>query len=146
MLFLSTWLSSIIAITNNSGDSKSPWKIRLWIFFSVKLFPPAVNSTVPVLVVFTIKFMTSSDVLDILRQFIIQRHGTIYYAFLKSVQAIAFSVPSCPRWGCVDQCSVPLLSLLIFWSILSIPQGTICRLLASRKSLPLFAQLVSTTS
>ena len=32
--FLSRWLSGIIAITNNNGESASPWKMSLWIFIS----------------------------------------------------------------------------------------------------------------
>ena len=38
MHFLSMWLSGIIAIVNNKGDSSSPWNISLLIFPSVKLF------------------------------------------------------------------------------------------------------------
>ena len=79
MHFLSMWLSGIIAIMKSNGDSASPWKIPLWIFASAKFLPPAVNST---LQVFMIKFMTSSDICSILKQFIIQLCGTISYAFL----------------------------------------------------------------
>ena len=43
--FLSMYLSGIIVITNNIGDSASPWNIPLWIFASAQLFSPAVNST-----------------------------------------------------------------------------------------------------
>ena len=42
--FLSKWLSDIIVLTNSNGDSPSLWKIPLWIFTSVKLFPSAVSS------------------------------------------------------------------------------------------------------
>ena len=61
--FLSKWLSSIMVIMNSKGDRTSPWKIRLWIFASVKLLPPAVNSTLQVFMVFLIKFMTSYYIL-----------------------------------------------------------------------------------
>ena len=60
-----------MAIMNNKGDRASPLKISLWSFASDKLLPPAVNSTLQVFLVFSIKFMTSSDILYILRQFII---------------------------------------------------------------------------
>ena len=49
--------------------SASPWKIPLWIFISAKLLPPAVSSTLQVFMVFSIKFMTSCDILYILRQY-----------------------------------------------------------------------------
>ena len=66
--FLGMWLNGIIAITNSNGFSASPWNIPLWIFTSAKLFPPAVNSTLQVSTVFSIKFMTLSGILYILRQ------------------------------------------------------------------------------
>ena len=44
MRFLNMWFSSIIAITNRTGDRSSPRKISHWIFSSAKLFPPAVNT------------------------------------------------------------------------------------------------------
>ena len=72
---MSMWLSGIIAIINS--DSASPENIPLWIFASAKLFAPAVNSIQQVFMVFSIKFITSSDILYILRQFIIQLYGTI---------------------------------------------------------------------
>ena len=56
-----------MAIMNCKGDSASPWKIPLWIFASAKLFPPAVNSTLQFFMVFSMKFMTSCDILYILR-------------------------------------------------------------------------------
>ena len=62
---------------NSKGDSASPWKIPLWVFASAKLFPPAVNSTLQVYMVFSMKFMTSCDILYILKQFIIQLCGII---------------------------------------------------------------------
>ena len=55
--FLSMWLSDIMAIINSNGDSASPWNILLGIFLSAKLFPPAINSTLQVFMVISIKFM-----------------------------------------------------------------------------------------
>ena len=81
--FLSMWLSGIITITNSNGERESPWNIPLWIFASATLFTAVVNSTLKVPMVFSIKFVTSSDMLYIiLRQFIIQLFGTISCAFL----------------------------------------------------------------
>ena len=65
--FLSMWLSGIMAIMNSKSDSAFPWKIPLWIFASTKLLPPAVSSTLQVFMDFSIKFMTSCDILHILR-------------------------------------------------------------------------------
>ena len=62
----STWLSGIIAITNTNSDSASPWKIPLRIFTTAKLFPSAVNSILQFFMVFSINFMTSSNILYIL--------------------------------------------------------------------------------
>ena len=137
------WLSDIIAIRNSKGEWPSPWKIPLWIFVLAKLLPPAVNSTLQVFMVFSIKFMTLSDILYILRQFIIQLYGTILYAFLKSIQAIArFFRLVCSHLWCVDLCKVTLLCLSIYCSILSVRPGTNRGLLESNKSLPLFVLLI----
>ena len=80
--FLSMWLSGIMAIKNIKGDRASLWKIPLWIFALANLLPPAVYSILQVFIFFSMKFMTSSDILYILRLFIIQSCGTISYAFL----------------------------------------------------------------
>ena len=66
--FLSVWLSGIMTIMNSKGDSASPWKIPLWIFVSAKLLPPAVSCTLQVFMVFTMKFMTSSDRLRVFKE------------------------------------------------------------------------------
>ena len=60
--FLRTWLSGIIAITNNNSCSSSPWNMPLWIFTPAKLCPPAVNSTLQVCMVLSINclILTSS--------------------------------------------------------------------------------------
>ena len=87
--FLSMWFSGIMATMNCKSDCASPWKIRLWIFISAKLLPPAVSSTLQVFMVCSMKFMTSCDILYILRQCIIQLCRTISYAFLWSIQATA---------------------------------------------------------
>ena len=50
---------------NSNGDSTSP----------------AINSTLQIFMIFSIKFMTSCDILYILRQSIIQLCETISYAF-----------------------------------------------------------------
>ena len=77
----SMWLSGIITIMNSNSDSASPWNIPLWTFASAKLLPSAVNSTSQVFMVFSIKFMISSDILYILRQFIIQVCGPYHMPF-----------------------------------------------------------------
>ena len=64
--FMKMWLSGIIAIINSESDSTSPWNITLWIFASAKLYSSAVNSTLQVFTVFSIMFMTSSNILYIL--------------------------------------------------------------------------------
>ena len=79
--FLSMWLSGIIAIINSNGDCASPWNIPLWIFVSTKLFPPAVNSPLQVFMVFSIKFVTSSDIIYISRQFITTLHYILIRRF-----------------------------------------------------------------
>ena len=63
--FLNMWLSVIMTIMNINGDSASPWNIPLLIFVSDKLIPPAVNCTLPVFMDFSVKFMTSCDILYI---------------------------------------------------------------------------------
>ena len=141
--FLSMWLSGIIAIINSYSDTASNWNILFWIFTSVNLFPPVVNSTLQVFMVFSIKFMTSSDILYILRQFIIQLCGTISYAFCCQFRPkIDFFVSSCSCWGCANQSWVVFPCL---W-ILSVPRRAIHSLLARSKSLPLFAWLIFSTS
>ena len=75
--FVSIWLSEI-AITNSNGDSAYLWKIPLWIFTSVKLFPSALQFST----IFSINFMNSLDILYILRQSIIQLYGIISFTFL----------------------------------------------------------------
>ena len=87
--FLSICLSDIMAIINNKGESASLWKIALCILLSTKLLPPAVSSTLQVCMIFSMKFMTSCDILYILWQCINQLCGTISYTFLQSIQAIA---------------------------------------------------------
>ena len=70
-------LSGIMAVMNYKGDRASPWKIPLWIFASAKVLPLAVNSALQVFMVFSIKSITSSDILYILRQLMIQLGGTM---------------------------------------------------------------------
>ena len=80
--FLNMWLSGIIAIMNYNGFDASSWNIPLLTFASAKLLPPAVNSTYLVFMFFSIKSTISSDILYILRKFIIQLYGTISYFFI----------------------------------------------------------------
>ena len=144
--FLSMWISGIMPIMNSKGGSSS-WNLPLWAFASAKLLPPAVNSTFQVVMVFSIKFMTSSDIFYILEQFIIHLYGIISYDFLLSIQAILdFFVWSCSRLGSADLCKVTLLCLWIFCGILSVLQEIIRSLLANGKSLPLFVLLIFSTS
>ena len=62
---------------NSNDDSASPWNTSLYIFASGKLLSRAVNSILLVFMVFSINLMTSSDILYIMRQCIIQLWGTI---------------------------------------------------------------------
>ena len=64
--FLRMWLSDIMVITNSIGDSTSSWNMSLWIFTSTKLFPPAVNSTLQVSMVFSINWSDFSYILVLL--------------------------------------------------------------------------------
>ena len=78
---LTMWLIGIMAITNSNGDSASPWNMPLWIFTSAKLFPPAVNFTLQVSIVFSINCWIWSGILYILRQCSIPIWGIISQAF-----------------------------------------------------------------
>ena len=62
------WLSGIMAVMNSNGIEHL---LEIYHFASAKHLPPTVNSTLQVFIVFSIKFMTSSGILYILRQFII---------------------------------------------------------------------------
>ena len=66
---------------NSKGDSASPWKIPLWIFISAKLLPPAVSSTLQVFMFFSIKFMTSCDILWYFVHFDYYYHYYYYYYY-----------------------------------------------------------------
>ena len=46
--FLNMWLSGIITITNNNGESASLWKIPLWIFYLRKSFSACCQFHFPV--------------------------------------------------------------------------------------------------
>ena len=59
--FLRIQLSGIIAITNISGKSESPWKMPQWIFPSAKVCP-SVNSRFLFSLAFVMKFMSKSDI------------------------------------------------------------------------------------
>ena len=66
------------------------------------------------------------------------------FFFSASRPWLDFSVCSCFYLGCVNLCRVTLLWILC--GILSVHQGTICGLLASSISLPLFVLLIFSTS
>ena len=59
-------VSSLLRIVMVIVHPLDPWNISFWIFASAKLFSLAVNSISQVFIVFSIKFMTSSDILYIL--------------------------------------------------------------------------------
>ena len=63
------YLSGIIVITYNNGESVFLWKIPLWIFTSAKVFPPAFNSTFQFFIASVMNFMTLSDILYIFRYY-----------------------------------------------------------------------------
>ena len=63
----------------------------------------------------------------------------------QSRPSLDFSFWSCSYLGCVDLRKVTLLCLWILCGILSVPRRTTCGLLASSKSLPLFAPLIFST-
>ena len=130
--FLSMWLSGIIATINCNGDSASPWNIPVWIFASAKLLVLAVNSTFQVFMVFSMKFITSSDICTFCGSLLSSFAGLYHMPFCsQSRPELDFSVWSYSCWGCVDLCRVTLLCLWIICSNLSFPQGTIHGLLVS---------------
>ena len=132
--FLSRWLGGIIAVTNSNRDSASPWIIRQWIFASAKLFPPAVNSTLHLIsCTFSGSLLSSFS-------------GLCHMPFCsQSMQELDFAVSSCSHSGCLDQCTVAQLCSRIFYGIFFVLRVTI-RGLTSRKSFPLFVQLVFSKS
>ena len=69
--FVIMWLGGIIAITNSRCDMASPWKISLWIYTSVKLFPYPFSSTLQLSMECSISIMISLDTLYFLRKSII---------------------------------------------------------------------------
>ena len=83
------WLSGNLAITNSNCDSASHWNMPRWIFTFADLFPRVVNCTFSVSMAFLMNIMTSSGIIFILRQCNIQICGTISWAFLSYIQAIA---------------------------------------------------------
>ena len=142
--FLNMWLSGIIAIWNRNGDNTSPRKILLRISVPAKLFPLAINSTLQFLIVSSINLMTLSDILYILRQFIILLCWTVSYVFFQSIHAIAtFFVSFCCLWDCVDQCIEDLLFLWLPYGILSVPRRTVRSLLMRYFSNSLFWKIAA---
>ena len=80
--FFRIWLSGIIAITNNSGDWASRWKIPPWIFTSIKLFSPTFCSTLQFSFVCSINFLNSPDIVYIY---------DYYYYYSKRVFPISYA-------------------------------------------------------
>ena len=62
-LIISCDFCILLCISRVCDDFSSPWNISLWIFASAKFSPLAINSTLQVFMVFSIKIMTSSDIL-----------------------------------------------------------------------------------
>ena len=123
--FVSLWLSGVIDIKNNNGDSASHWNIPLWIFTSGKVFSPAVSSTLQFFVVSSINLTTSLNILYMFWQSIIQLCGTISYSFWLSINAIAtFFVSFYSPWAFFNQCIVDIL-FLFACGILSSLRGMI---------------------
>ena len=82
-IFVAPCASSEYVIEQNhcyyNGKGESASSKNIWISTSVKVFPPVVNSTLQFFMVSSINFMTLSDILNILRQSVIQFCGTMYY-------------------------------------------------------------------
>ena len=104
------WFSGIVAqmlqiemmIAYLTGKSPS-------IFTSFNLFPFVDSSTYPFSMVCSINFVTSPDILSILRQSIIQLYRIILYAILSSSNTIArSSVSFCSHWGWSLYCRLSL--------------------------------------
>ena len=84
MHFMTMLLIGIIAITNSNGDRVFPRNILLRIFTPANLFPIAVKSPLHVSMVFSINYMTSSD--------IFVNSETVYYPGLKDHVVSHFAV------------------------------------------------------
>ena len=85
---MASWQLWIVTVIVHRLEKKP-----LWIFISTKLLPPAVNSTPQMFMVFSMYFMTSCDILYILRQFIIPLWGTISYVFIIIIIIIITLLP-----------------------------------------------------
>ena len=126
------WLIGIIALTNSNGNRASPWNISLRIFTSANLFHPVVNSTLQFFMVSLLNFITSPDILCIVKQSMILLCRAILYAFLLSIHAIAiFFLWFCSHWICVDRYIVDLFFFAC--GILSVLWGTDRGLFVSSK-------------
>ena len=68
---LPTFWFFCVTLLNSKGDSATHWKIPLWIFIWANFLSHAVSSTLHVFMVFSIKFMTSCDILYIFNIIII---------------------------------------------------------------------------
>ena len=109
-LFLSMWLSAIIAIISY-GDSVSPWILN-----SAKLFHPADNSTYEFFMASSIDFITLPHILFFTWP---------YHMTFCSQSTLTFYVSFCSLWGCVNPCKVDPLFYLFPRGMRSVLYGTV---------------------
>ena len=110
--FLSIWLSSIISLTNNSGESE---------FTSARVCLPAVNSSFQFSLAFVMKIMTLSDILNICNYFIIHVCETILFGyFLVYPYHVYISRLFLPLWGCFGLYIISYLFLFFNCAIISV--------------------------
>ena len=138
---------SFLRIMNSNGDSVSPWNIPLCTFPSTKILPPPVNSTLQVFMIFSISLLLRLIFCTFWSSLLSSFVGVYYMPFWSQPRPeLDFSFWSCSRLGCADLCKITLMCSWIVCRILSVPQGTICNLLTSSNSLPLFLLLIFSTS
>ena len=139
--FLSMSLSGIMAIM-------IVHLLEIYLFgslFQLSFFLPLSIPTLQVFMVFSMKFMTYFVYFEAVYYPALRDHVICLFVVNLGYSKIFLSGP-CSHLGCVDLCRVTLMCLWILCGILSDPQGTICDLLASSKSLTLFVLLISCTS
>ena len=113
---------------------------------SVNLLLPTVNSTFQLFNVFSLKFMSLSDILYILMQLLCSIVGPYHMYFCSQSRPwLNFSFWFCSRWVYADRFRVTLPCLWLFWGILFVPQGTIRCLLTSSKYLPFIFQFFTSS-
>ena len=129
------WLSGIIVIVNSNSDSAAPWNIP-----SLDLrFSQAFSSCCQ------FHFLGFHGFLYKVWLNLLSSFTEPYHVFLESSQAIArfFRLVLLSRWGWTDLSHVPLYTLRYPFCFSG---NKSVSLLASRKSLPLFALLIFSTS